>query len=325
MKRISYLNAVTEALDEEMARDDKIFLIGEDIDNAGGVWAETKGLVEKYGKRRVVGTPISEAAFTGLAAGAAFTGLRPVVEYMYPDFIHVAMDQVASQIAKAYLMFGAQAKVPVVLRLCASGVGSREAAQHSELLEAWFAHLPGFKVVFPMTAKDGKGLMKSALRSDTPVVFLESRNILYKKMELPEEDFLVPIGQAEVIRPGKDLTIVSYGYARYKALEAAQTLEGQVDAEVIDLKTLKPLDLDTILASVRKTGRLLVAQEAPPTCSIGSEVIRRVVEADFSALRAAPRLAASKDIPIPFSANLEDYVVLQADDITKAARQLHAE
>ena len=322
MKHISYLNAVTEALDEEMERDERIFLVGEDLDIDGGVWAETKGLVEKYGRRRVLGTPISESAFTGLAAGAAISGLRPVVEYMYPDFIHVAMDQVASQIAKARLMFGGQAPMPVVLRMCASGVGTREAAQHSELLEAWFAHLPGFQVVFPVTAADGKGLMKSALRTDTPVVFFESRNVLYKKQDVPEGEHVVPIGKAEVVREGRDLTLVTYGYGRYKAMGAASLMEGEIDAEVIDLRTLKPLDMETVMASVKKTGRLLVAQEAAPCCSIGAEVIRRVVEEGFGALKKAPRLVASKDVAIPFSAKLEDYVVMQPADIVNAAAEM---
>ena len=250
MKKKTYISAVTEALAEEMERDESVFIIGEDVDIDGGVWNETAGLLERFGEKRVIGTPISEGAFTGLAAGAALTGLRPVVEFMYGDFIHVAMDQVANQIAKARLMFGGQTSMPVVIRLCACGAGTREGAQHSQFLESWFAHLPGFVVVFPSNAADGKGLMKSAIRSDLPVVFVESRHVYYEIQDVPDGEYIVPIGKAAVLRPGEQVTLVSYGYACEKALQAAELVTEKVDVEVIDLRTIKPLDMETVYRSV---------------------------------------------------------------------------
>ena len=315
MKKKTYISAVTEALAEEMERDESVFIIGEDVDIDGGVWNETAGLLERFGEKRVVGTPISEGAFTGLAAGAALTGLRPVVEFMYGDFIHVAMDQVANQIAKARLMFGGQTSMPVVIRLCACGAGTREGAQHSQFLESWFAHLPGFVVVFPSNAADGKGLMKSAIRSDLPVVFVESRHVYYEIQDVPDGEYTVPIGKAAVLRPGEQVTLVSYGYACEKALQAAELVKDKVDVEVIDLRTIKPLDMETVYKSVEKTGRLIVAHDAPANCSVGAEVVRRTVAERFDYLDAPPVVAASKDVPIPFNDELEDYTVLSVQDI----------
>ncbi|MBE6370265.1 MAG: alpha-ketoacid dehydrogenase subunit beta [Lentisphaerae bacterium] len=322
MKSLTYIDAVCEALHEEMARDEKVFFIGEDVDVDGGVWNEAAGLLEKFGPNRVVGTPISESGYTGLAVGAALAEeLRPVVEFMYGDFIHCAMDQVADQVAKARLMFGNQSKMPVVLRLCACGVGTREAAQHSQQLEAWFAHLPGFKVVMPSTPEDGKGLMKSAIRCDEPVVFVECRNVYYKEGPVPEGEYTIPIGKAKLLRPGKDVTLLTYGYACTHSMTAAENLAGEIDAEVIDLRTLKPLDMEMILESVAKTGRVVVAQEAPAACSIGAEVIRRIVDEGFDYLDAPPVLAAGKDVPIPFAEVLEDYATLSVKDIEEALRK----
>ena len=315
MKKKTYISAVTEALAEEMERDESVFIIGEDVDIDGGVWNETAGLLERFGEKRVIGTPISEGAFTGLAAGAALTGLRPVVEFMYGDFIHVAMDQVANQIAKARLMFGGQTSMPVVIRLCACGAGTREGAQHSQFLESWFAHLPGFVVVSPSNAADGKGLMKSAIRSDLPVVFVESRHVYYEIQDVPDGEYIVPIGKAAVLRPGEQVTLVSYGYACEKALQAAELVKEKVDVEVIDLRTIKPLDMETVYKSVEKTGRLIVAHDAPANCSVGAEVIRRTVAEKFDYLDAPPVVAASKDVPIPFNDELEDYTVLSVQDI----------
>ena len=314
MKKKTYISAVTEALAEEMERDESVFIIGEDVDIDGGVWNETAGLLERFGEKRVIGTPISEGAFTGLAAGAALTGLRPVVEFMYGDFIHVAMDQVANQIAKARLMFGGQTSMPVVIRLCACGAGTREGAQHSQFLESWFAHLPGFVVVSPSNAADGKGLMKSAIRSDLPVVFVESRHVYYEIQDVPDGEYIVPIGKAAVLRPGEQVTLVSYGYACEKALQAAELVKEKVDVEVIDLRTIKPLDMETVYKSVEKTGRLIVAHDAPANCSVGAEVIRRTVAEKFDYLDAPPVVAASKDVPIPFNDELEDYTVLSVQD-----------
>ena len=319
MKNLTYIDAVKEAIAEEMERDPRVYFIGEDVDIDGGVWNESVGLLERFGADRVVGTPISESAFTGLAAGSALAaGLRPIVEFMYGDFIHVAMDQVADQIAKARLMFGNQPQMPVVLRLCACGVGTREAAQHSQQLEAWFAHLPGFRVVMPSTPEDGKGLMKSAIRSDDPIVFLECRQVYYEESPVPEGEYTIEIGKSKLLREGKDVTLLTYGYACVKSMKAAENLAGKLDVEVIDLRTLKPLDMEAILASVAKTGRVVVAQEAPGVCSIGSEVISRITAEGFDYLDAPPVLACSKDVPIPFNEKLEDYTILSVEDIEEA-------
>ena len=322
MKRVTYIKAVTDAIAEEMDRDENVFVIGEDVDIDGGVWNETAGLLEKFGSSRVIGTPISEGAFTGLAAGAAMTGLRPVVEFMYGDFVHVAMDQVANQIAKARLMFGGQASMPVVLRMCACGAGTREGAQHSQFLESWFAHLPGLTVVFPSTAADGKGLMKSAIRANEPVVFFESRHVYYDIQDVPEEEYLVPIGKAAIRRPGDQVTLVSYGYACEKALQAAELLKERLSVEVIDLRTIKPWDTETVFKSVEKTGRLVVAHDAPPTCSVGADIIRKTVAEKFDYLDAPPELTASKDVPMPFNDVLEDYAVLSTDDIVRTLEHI---
>ena len=245
------------------------------------------------------------------------TGLRPVVEFMYGDFVHVAMDQVANQIAKARLMFGGQATMPVVLRMCACGAGTREGAQHSQFLEAWFSHLPGLTVVFPSTAADGKGLMKSAIRADEPVVFFESRHIYYDIQDVPEEEYLVPIGKAAIRQSGDQVTLVTYGYACEKAMQAVEQLRGKLSVEVIDLRTIKPWDTETVFKSVEKTGRLVVAHDAPAFCSVGSEIIRRVVAERFDYLDAPPELITSKDVPMPFNDVLEDYAVLSVDDIVQ--------
>ena len=322
MKLLTYIDAVNEALHEEMERDENIFVIGEDVDIDGGVWNETARLKERFGSRRVIGTPISEAGFTGLAAGAALCGLRPVVHFMYVDFVHVAMDQVANQIAKAKLMFGNQVKMPAVLRMCASGTGTREAAQHSQNLEAWFNHLPGFQVVMPATAADAKGMMKTALRTDTPVVFIESRRVYYTEQPVPEEEYLIPFGKGEIIRSGSDVTLLTMGYMRYKALEAAEKLSNEISVEIIDLRSIKPLDMELILASLSRTGRVIVAQEAPLINGVAAEVIRRIAEEGFDLLDAPPLAVGGRDVPTPFSEVLEDYVVPQADDVVTALRNV---
>lgn len=318
MKKKMYIQAVADALAEEMERDDRVFVIGEDVDIDGGVWNETAGLLERFGSRRVIGAPISEGAFTGLAAGAALTGLRPVAEFMYGDFVHVAMDQVANQIGKIPLMFGGQAKMPVVVRLCACGADTREGAQHSQFLESWFCHLPGFTVVAPGTAADGKGLMKSAIRADKPVIFIEYRNLYYEIQNVPEEEFLVPIGKAAVRRPGDQVTLVTYGFAGEAAMKAAEAVRDKLSVEVVDLRTLKPWDTETVFASVEKTGRLVVAQEAPVTCSVGADVVRRVVAERFDFLDAQPLVVGAKDVPMPFNAKLENYTTLSVEDVVAA-------
>ncbi len=309
MREITYIDAMNEALAEEMERDQDVFIIGEDVDIDGGVWNETRGLVETFGRERVIGTPISEAAFSGLAAGAAMCGLRPVLEFMYMDFAGVAMDQLCNQIAKLPLMSGGQVGMPVTIRMCGTGTGTREAAQHSQSLEAWFAHIPGFKVVMPATAKDAKGLLKSAIRDDAPVVFIENRNLYYEKELVPEGEFIVPIGEAEVIRTGGDVTVLTVGYARRRVMAALPLLLDAVGVEFIDLRSVDPLDMDTVLASVAKTGKVMIVQDAPVECGIGAEIVRRIVAEGFDYLDCPPLVIGGKDIPTPFSPSLEDYIL----------------
>ncbi len=323
MRKLTYADALNEALDEEMALDDRVFVIGEDIDLYGGVYNLTKNLVEKYGAKRVVGTPISEQGFVGLCVGAAMAGLRPVVEIMYMDFIMLAMDQLANQMAKLGFMSGGQFAMPVTIRAQA-GAGTAEAAQHSQSLEAWFTHIPGFKVVMPATSYDAKGLLKSAIRDNNPVVVIENRVLFYKEEDVPEGSWLVPLGKAEVVREGTDVTVIAIGYTRRKALAAAEKLAGRISVEVVDPRSIHPLDLDTILASVSKTGRLLVIHESPTRCGVGAEIVRRVVDAGFDALVAPPRVFGGADLPIPFSPPLEEACLPQEATIISAIEELMA-
>jgi pyruvate/2-oxoglutarate/acetoin dehydrogenase E1 component len=323
VRTIKYRTAIVEAMNEEMARDERVFVIGEDVDVLGGVFKLTRGLLEKYGARRVRGTPISEAAFIGLATGAAMTGLRPIVEIMYQDFALVGMDQLVNQACSICSMSGGRVRVPIVFR-GQVGTGSREAAQHSRQFESWFVNTPGIKVVMPSDARDAKGLLKSAIRDDNPVLFLENRMLFNSSAEVPDGEWLVPIGLSEVKRPGRDLTVVATGGAVRKSLAAAASLQGRFDIEVIDPRTLSPLDMDTIMASVGKTGRLLVVQEGPPQASFGAEVVRRGVAAGFSLFRTAPRVLAARDVPTPFSPVLEDACIPQEADIASAAEQIFA-
>ncbi len=321
MRKIMYRTAITEAMREEMERDGRVFVIGEDVDICGGVYKMTRGLAERFGRGRVRGTPISEAAFIGLAAGAAMTGLRPIVEIMYLDFALVGMDQLVNQTAKIPYMSGGQVKVPLVVR-GQFGVGTAEAAQHSQHLESWFVHTPGFKVVMPATAYDAKGLLKSAIRDDNPVLFLENRVLYLRQEEVPDGEWLVPLGVAEVRRTGSDITVVATSNAVHKSLAAAAELAGEVDVEVIDPRTLDPLDLATILRSVSKTGHLLVVQEGVVGASFGAEVVRQVAEEGFSDLRGAPRVLGAADVPVPFSPILETAYVPQVGDIVRAIQHM---
>lgn len=322
MRKLTYADAVCEAQIEEMARDDRVFVIGEDVDIAGGVYKLTCGILERFGRNRLVGTPISEEAFCGLATGAAMTGLRPVVEIMYIDFILMAMDPVVNQMAKIPFMSGGQFGLPVTIRAQA-GVGTVEAAQHSQSFEAWFAHTPGFKVCMPATVYDAKGLLKSAIRDDGPVLVIENRRLFFEEEEVPEGEWLVPLGQAEVAREGTDVTVVALGYTRRKALAAADRLAGAVSVEVIDPRTLVPLDMATIAASIRKTGRLLVVHEAPTRNGFGAEVVRRVTAECFDDLDSPPQVLGGADLPIPFSPALEAACIPQEDSILAAIRAIY--
>jgi pyruvate dehydrogenase E1 component beta subunit len=321
MRKILYRAAITEAMKEEMERDENVFIIGEDVDLFGGVFKMTRGLVEKYGKRRVRGTPISEAAFVGLAAGAAMTGLRPIVEMMYMDFSLVAMDQLINQAAKISYMSGGNVKVPMVIR-GQFGVGTSEAAQHSQHLESWFINTPGIKVVMPSTAYDAKGLLKSAIRDNNPVLFLENRVLYLMKEELPEGEWLVPIGSADVKREGSDITVVAISNAVHKTIAAAERLTDELSVEVIDPRSLDPLDIETILASLKKTGNLLVVQDGPVKAGFGAEVIRHITADGFQYLESPPFVLGAQDVPVPFSPVLEKAYIPQVEDIVREVRNM---
>jgi len=321
MRKITYTQALTEAMDEEMARDDTAFVIGEDVDIDGGVYNLTTGLLEKFGPQRIVGTPISEQGFIGLAAGAAMTGLRPIVEIMYIDFIMLAMEQLINQMAKIRYMSGGQFQMPVTIRAQA-GTGTAEAAQHSQSIEAWFAHAPGFKVVMPATVYDAKGLLKSAIRDNNPVLVIENRVLFSEEEQVPEGEWVVPIGEAEVVRKGTDITVLALGYCRRKALAAAKDLEPDMDVEVIDPRTIMPLDMETILTSLKKTGRLLVVHEAWTRCGIGAEIVRRVTEEGFDYLDAPPHVLGGLEVPLPFGVELEKVCVPQKETIISAIETL---
>ncbi|HUS80273.1 MAG TPA: alpha-ketoacid dehydrogenase subunit beta [Armatimonadota bacterium] len=321
MRNVTFVRALNEAIAEEMERDESIFLIGEDIADCGGVFGVTAGMLSRYGRRRVRQTPISEAAFTGLAVGAAMAGLRPIVEIMYVDFFTVCADQILNQAAKLRYMSGGRVSIPMVIRTQQGG-GTCEAAQHSQNLEAIFAHVPGLKVVLPATPRDAKGLLKSAIRDDNPVVFLEHKLLYEQKGEMPRGEYLIPLGEADVKREGTDITLVATSLMVHRALAAAEALAGEISVEVIDPRTLVPLDLDCIAGSVRRTGRLLVVQEACTSGGFGSEIVRRIAAECFEALKAPPKVLGSADVPMPFSPVLEQAVLPQEADIVAAVRDL---
>jgi pyruvate/2-oxoglutarate/acetoin dehydrogenase E1 component len=321
MATMMYRDALRAALHEEMRRDPRVFIVGEEVGRYGGAYAVTKGLYEEFGAERLVDAPISEASTVGLGVGAAITGLRPVVELMYVDFVGLAMDQIANQMAKVRYMTGGQVTVPMVLRT-QGGTGRSAGAQHSQSLESWLAHVPGLRVVMPATPADAKGLLKTAIRSDDPVVFIEHKALYAMKGEVPEGEHLVPFGKAATVRPGRDLTIVTYSRMVHFAVEAAQKLAGEgMEAEVIDLRTLNPLDMDTVLASVRRTRRALVLNEAHRTAGFCSELAARITEELFDVLEAPVSRVAAKDVPVPATL-LEKLSIPGPDDICAEARAL---
>ncbi len=323
MPEITYAQALKDAMSEEMRRDERVFLLGEDVGPYGGAFGVTRGMIEEFGPERVRDTPISEAAITGAAVGAAMTGMRPIVEIMFSDFITIAMDQLVNQAAKARYQFGGQASVPMVLR-APEGSGTGAAAQHSQSVEAWVLNVPGLKVVAPSTPADAKGLLKSSIRDDNPVVFLEQKLLYRTKGEVPEGELLVPLGSADVKRPGKDLTVITYGRMVARCLEAAGRLAGEgVEAEVIDLRTLRPLDTATLIASARRTGRVLIVHEACQFAGFGGEIAAAICDSDaFYCLDAPIRRLGGRDVPIPYNKTLEAAVVPTVDSIAAAARSL---
>jgi len=305
-----------------MQRDPRVLVMGEDIAEHGGAFQVTAGLLAEFGPDRIRQTPISEIGIVGTGVGAALTGLRPVVELMYIDFAGLAIDQIVNQAAQNRFMFGGQARVPLVVRT-QGGSGRGNAAQHSKSLEAWFTHVAGLKVVMPATPADAKGLLTAAIRDDDPVMFIEHKLLYRTKGPVPEGEHVVPLGKADVKREGSDLTIVTWSREVLFALEAAAILAADgVDAEVIDLRSLVPLDRETILASVRKTRRLLVVHEAIKRGGYGGEIAALVAEEAFDDLDAPPRRLAGVETPIPYAAHLERGVIPQVEDIVRVAKEL---
>ncbi len=321
MRKITFREAIREALREEMKRDHSVYLIGEDIGIYGGAFAVTEGLLNEFGPERVVDTPISEAAIIGTATGSALLGLRPVAEIMYFDFITLASDQLVNQAAKLRYMFGGKAKVPMVVR-GAAGCGTGAAGHHSQSLEAWMTHIPGLKVVMPATPYDAKGLLKSAIRDDNPVVFIEHKKLYSLKGEVPEEEYTIPLGRAEVKKEGDHLTIISYSNALIKAMLAAEILDSSgISAEVIDLRTLSPLDTGTIFTSVKKTGRALIVAEAAGFSGFDAEVTSLIAENCLDYMESITRLGGAFT-PVPYNRKLEESIVPQVDTIVNKIREI---
>jgi len=318
LRKITLREAINEALAEEMERDSKVFIMGEDIATGGAYAAVTNGLPEKVGKDRVINTPISEACFTGAALGAALRGYRPILEFMLGDFYTVAADQIINQIAKARYMSGGKVSVPVTLRFPTGGYLS-QASQHSQSPETIYIHTPGLKVVYPSGAYTAKGLLKSAIRDDNPVAFMEPKILYEAAQEVPKEDYTIPIGKANVVLSGDNLTIACYGYQVVQSKKATENLS-KYSIEIIDLQSLDPLDIDTILSSVSKTGRLLLVQEDYSVCSV-SEHIAYEVYSRLS-LKSKIEIISSKYSPIPFSLPLEKYVLPQVEDIEEGIKKI---
>ena len=318
---LTYREAIREALALELENDPDVFLMGEDIGEYGGVFKVTDGLLARFGPLRVLDTPISEAAFVGAAVGAAMTGKRPVVELMFMDFALVAADQLLNQAAKMQFLSGDQFRVPLTIRT-QQGVGSGTAAQHSQSLEALFMHLPGFAVALPSTPADAKGLLASAIRSEDPTIVIEHKALYGTKGEVPEGVYRTPFGQAAIRRPGSDLTIATYSRTVHDALAAAKTLAAEgIEAEVIDLRTLVPLDYDTVLDSVGRTGRLVVAHEGHRNAGAGAEIAARVSELAWHELRVPIRRVCGLDIPVPYAAPLEAAWLPSAEAIAATVRK----
>ena len=323
MSEITYAQAIKEAMSEEMRRDENVFLMGEDVGLYGGAFGVSVGMFEEFGEERVRDTPISEAVIAGAAAGAAVTGMRPIAEIMFSDFTTISMDQLVNQAAKMRYMFGGKAKVPMVLRT-PGGSGTGAAAQHSQSLEAWFCHVPGLKVVIPSTPYDAKGLLKAAIRDDNPVIFIEQKLLYRRKGEVPEGDYVIELGKADVKREGKDVTIISYGRMIPTCLKVAEDLAAEgIDVEVVDPRTLLPLDKDTLIQSAKKTGRVLIVHEAVQTGGFGGEIAAVLADSEaFYYLDAPIKRLGGLDIPIPYCPELEKNAVPTEEKIREAIETL---
>jgi len=322
VRELTFGQAIKEALAEEMRRDTRVFIIGEDVAEAGTVYKVLAGLVDEFGRERVIDSPISEAGVTGLGVGAAMTGMRPVVDIMFGDFITLAMDQIVNQAAKVHYMSGGKLRVPLVIRTT-MGATRRSAAQHSQSLYAWLAHIPGLKVVLPSTPADAKGLLKSAIRDDSPVVFFEDKMMYQLKGPVPEAEYTVPLGVADVKRSGTDVTIVATSSMVQVALEAAARLEGDgISVEVVDPRTLMPLDKSALVESAKKTGRVIVVDEGYEQYGVTAEIAAVIAEGAFDHLDAPVRRMGAMNVPVPFSPVLEDQTVPTAAAVAGAAKQL---
>ena len=321
-RTVTFREALREALLEEMTDDPRVILLGEDVGRYGGAYAVSRGLLEQFGDRRVLDTPMSEAAIVGVALGASMVGARPVAEIMYMDFMTLVMDALVNQAAKMHFMFGGQLSAPLVVRT-QQGIGRGAGSQHSQSLEAWFAHVPGLKVVAPSTPADAKGLLKAAIRDDDPVLFIEHKGLYARKGEAPPHDHVVPLGSADVKRQGRDVTIVTWSNMVHTALAAAEHLAASgIEVEIVDLRTLAPLDLPTVLASVERTGRVLVLHEAMRTGGLGAEIAAQVSEHLFGRLLAPVRRVAAPDVVLPANTALERALIPDADAVERAVRSL---
>jgi pyruvate/2-oxoglutarate/acetoin dehydrogenase E1 component len=322
-RELTYAEAVREAMLEEMRRDQKVFLMGEDVGVYGGAFGVSLGMIDEFGAERVRDTPISEAAIAGCAIGSALTGMRPIAEIMFADFTTIAMDQMVNQASKIRYMYGGQASVPMVLRT-PSGSGTGAAAQHSQSPEAWFCNVPGLKVVIPSTPYDAKGLLKAAIRDDNPVIFFEQKVLYRHKGHVPQDDYVLPLGKADVKRQGEDISIISYGRMLPTCMEVAGQFSREgLDCEVVDLRTLVPLDKETLIQSVKKTGKALIVHEAPQTGGFGGEVAAMLADSEaFFHLDAPIKRLGGKDVPIPYCPELERRVVPIAEEIAHAVREL---
>lgn len=323
MSEITYAQAINDAISEEMRKDDTVFMMGEDIGLYCGAFGVSRGMVQEFGEERIIDTPIAEQAYVGAAVGAAMTGLRPIVELMFSDFMCVCFDELVNEAAKLRFMFGGKVKVPLVMR-AAAGAGTGAAAQHSQSLEACLAHFPGLKVVIPSTPYDAKGLLKSAIHDDNPVMFLEQKKLYRTKGEVPEEDYSIPLGVADIKREGQDCTVVTYGRMVQVCLEAAEALEKEgINIEIVDIRSLLPLDTDTIIQSVKKTKHVLIVHEAVQFGGFGGEICGQIADSEaFYYLDAPIKRLGGKSTPIPFNPKLEAETFPTVEKVIRAVKEL---
>jgi pyruvate/2-oxoglutarate/acetoin dehydrogenase E1 component len=322
MSEITVRQALNEAMKEEMRRDATVITMGCDVGSRGGPFGITKDLLAEFGPKRVIDTPISEPAFTGAGVGAAATGLRPVVEILYSDWITLAMDQLVNMAAKMRYMFGGKVNMPLVVR-APFGAGGGNAAQHSQSFESWFNHVPGLKVVAPITPYDVKGMLKTAIRDDNPVIFFEHKRSYQMKGEVPEGDYTVPFGKAAIRREGTDVTIVSYSMMSVKALQAAEEIAAEgISCEVLDLRSILPLDYDAVMRSVAKTSRVVVTQEANLRGGLASDIFAEIIDRGFDLLDAPPVRVGGLNVPMPYNIGLENYVIPGVESIKAAIRKV---